>query len=187
MTITFKRFHASARLSEETVAYDTDVLFDGKPIGSCRNEGRGGQGFFRAKADADPAVLEQAQAWACQQPYLEEDGSTATMDGKPLIVQSIDEYCDLLAERTLADKQEMAQVKRMLKKRAVFSDPARGGDIFSLQGVYTGERMKAAIEQRYPGAIVLNAIPIEQAIELFREQNRRARQQAATGGRKPKP
>lgn len=181
MSITFKRFHADARLSQETCAYDTDVLFEGKLIGHCDNDGRGGEGRFHASelARATPGLLAQADAWAKQQAYHDPDGAVATdHEGKPLIVGGIAEYCDLLAEESLAYKQEMAQIKRHMKAKTLISDPAREGDIFAIKTVYRGQATQDLVEKHYPGAIVLNALTADDALKLFREQSRRVEARA---------
>lgn len=189
MSITFKRFHASARLSEETVAYDTDVLFNGKPLGSCRNDGRGGEGYFHAHKDVPKETIEQANAWARSQHYRESDGSVALgPDGNPLTMGGIAEYCDYLAEETLVQQQYTAAVKRKLKKNAFFTDPARGGEIFALKNVsYSGPAMKDVIEKRYPGAVVLNALSVESAIEVFKANDERLRKAEAEAKAAKKP
>lgn len=171
MALTFKRFHGSERLSQETTAYDTDVLFNGRPLGSCRNDGHGGEGFFRPLPGVEASVLEQASAWAKTQVYLEIDGSPSLDHlNRPMRMDGIAEYCDYLADRTMSEKRVLATVKRQLKKHALFTDPARGGDVFALKGAYAGDATKAAIEQRYPGAVVLNAVPLEQAVAAFQAQ-----------------
>ena len=188
MSITFKRFHASARLSEETVAYDTDVLFNGKPLGSCRNDGRGGEGYFHAHKDVTKETLEQANAWALSQHYRENDGSVANgPDGKPLMMGGIADFCDYLAEETLVQQQYTAAVKRKLKKNAFFTDPARPGEILALKNAYSGPDMKHAIEKRYLGAVVLNAIPLESAIEVFKANDERLRKAEAEARAAKKP
>ena len=184
MSITFKRFHGSDRMSQETTCYDTDVLFDGQPLGHCRNDGNGGQGIFHTKAGVDAKLVERAEAWAKQQIYRELDGSAALMDGKPMTMDSIDEYCDYLASETMDEKRIVAQVKRHLKSKALFLDPARDNDIISLKGAYTGQAMKEAIEKRYPGAIILNELPLEQAVSAFKAQ---AVKDEARAGAEPPP
>lgn len=179
MSITFKKFQGSAALSQETAAYDTTVLFNGKVIGACRNDGNGGEGFFREDRTVDPALIKQAEAWARTQHYTELDGSVAKgPQGEPMFMGSVAEYCDYLAEETISHKQMVSQIKRQLKKSILISDPARDGDIFALKGTYT-EALKPAIEKRYPGVTILNAVPIEQAVLLFNQQEDRLRKAQA--------
>jgi hypothetical protein len=180
MSITFKRFHASARLSQETTAYDTDVLFLGKPIGTCRNDGHGGQGFFQASPGVDPNLLMAATQWARQQPYLERDGSPVIFQGGVLMVQGIDEYCDLLASETLNDKLEAAYVKRQLKANVLYTDPAKNNDLFQMRGKFDGATTVAQIQKRHPGAVVLNDLPFEEALKEYRDFGKR--QAAAAKG-----
>lgn len=179
MSITFKKFQGSAALSQETAAYDTTVLFNGKAIGTCRNDGNGGEGFFREDRTVDPALIKQAEAWARTQHYTELDGSVAKgPQGEPMFMGGIAEYCDYLAEETISHKQMVSRIRRQLKKGILISDPARNGDIFQLSGTYT-EALKPAIEKRYPGVTILNAVPIEQSVLLFKQQEVRLRKAQA--------
>lgn len=188
MAITFKRFSGNERMSEETMCYATDVLFEGKPIGSCRNDGRGGEGFFQQASGVDEKLLERAADWVRQQVYREEDGSAATFDGKIMTMERIGEYCDYLACEVMNEKRVVSQVKRKLRTSVLFVDPARNNDIFAIKGPYKGQPMKQAIEQRYPGAVVLNDLPIDQAVAAFKAVSLReaeaAKANAATPARR---
>ena len=183
MTITFRKFTASARLSEETTAYDTQVLFEGKPIGTCRNEGRGGLGHFRPHPGVDPERVDRAQAWASAQPVIEENGQQMVLSGKPIFFDGIEDYCDSLADETLAHKQVSAQVKRLLKTHILFINPDDTPGVLQAKQVWRPE-LEAALRKRHPNAIILNAMPVDEAITAFRDEQ--ARQLAHESGQ-PKP
>lgn len=175
MAITFRKFTASARLSEETTAYDTEVLFDGKHIGHCRNDGRGGMGFFVAKPGVDDATIEAAQAWARAQPILEVDGTQMEIRGQKAFFERIEDYCDHLADETLAHRQLASQIKRLLKTHILLIDPQGEPGVRKIKQAW-GPHLKAAVLKRYPQATILNALPVEQAIEAAK--NEQARQLA---------
>lgn len=192
MTITFKRFSGNDRMSEETTCYTTDVLFEGKLIGSCRNDGRGGEGFFQRDPKVGPDLLDRAEQWVREQVYREEDGSPAMFDGKIMAMERIGEYCDYLACEVMNEKRVVAQVKRKLRTSTLFVDPARNNDIFAIKGPYKGQPMKQAIEQRYPGATVLNELPVEKVVSAFkavwqREAQAAKAQAEGPGKRKASP
>lgn len=180
MSITFKKFHASARLSEETVAYDTQVFFEGKKIGSCRNEGRGGEGHLMIERDVDQALVDRAEQWVKQQYYMDDDQIALDHNGLPMQFDRIAEYCDYLAEKTLADKQLKAYTQRTLKKYIVVKPLESPDDLLFYKGPYNDAKRNALIS-KHPGAHILNDLPIEKSMELFLEEERRQRlrQQAA--------
>ena len=90
-------------------------------------------------------------------------------------------------EHTHAHRAYTGGVKSKLKKNAFFTDPARGGEIFALKNAYSGPAMKDAIEKRYPGAVVLNALSVESAIEVFKANDERLRKAEAEAKAAKKP
>lgn len=168
--ITFKSFQSYERMSEETTAYDTKVFFEGKPLGTCSNRGTGGQGSFHRAEGVTQATLEKAHAWAVSQTYKEPDGSVSQLDGKPMQFDSIEDYCDYLAHETHENKMVLGQLKRSLKTKTLFIDPAREPGIYQLARVYS-EALKTALEAKYPGATVLNALPMDKALDLYKQES----------------
>lgn len=188
MSITFRKFTASARLSEETVAYATDVLWKGKRIGHCRNDGRGGMGVFHRAEGARPEDVEAAQAWAKTQHYQDIGGDPVLFDGQVMGFDRIEDYCDYLAGREMEEKQLRQQLRRALKSRVVFEDPDQGPGLFEIKQAFHASLMPALLK-RHPRAVVLNSLPPEQALERFRAEAVRVDRQErqATASRKSAP
>lgn len=188
MPITFRKFTASARLSRETTAYDTQVLFEGKPIGHCQNDGWGGMGHFTPKAEADQDLVSLAEAWARSQPILEENGEQMVIRGKPAFFEGIGDYCDHLADETLEHRQISAQVKRLLKTHVLFTCPDREPGVLQIKQAWS-PALEPLLRQRHPKAIILNTMPVSEAIDAFKEEQlrQRAHQAAQPRARSMKP
>lgn len=189
MSIAFRSFTANARLSQETTAYDTKVMFQGKLLGTCRNDGRGGMGHFRQDDSTSPETMAAAEAWVKTQFYTEDDGTPLIIDGKAVSYDRIEDYCDALADQTLADRELATQCRRLLKKHVLLLDESTGPGILQINQPYQ-ERLDAAIKKRHPNAVILNTLPLEQVMKAFRDEDTRRRHQEqaqlATKTRAPK-
>jgi len=63
MKIELKRISFSERMSEETNCFVADIYIDGKKIGSCKNDGRGGPTEYHGNTKADNELIEKAEAY----------------------------------------------------------------------------------------------------------------------------
>lgn len=179
MAITFRKFAASARLSQETTAYDTQVLFDKKLIGTCSNDGRGGMGHFWPESGAEPDLVSRAEAWANQQPVLDWDGTPMARGGQTMYHQGIADYCDTLADKTLADKQLRSSLQRLLKTHVLFTcEDTKGPGVFQIKRPWTKE-LEPHFRNKYPEAVVLNELPFGTAMKVFERQTRLAQDPSA--------
>ena len=172
MSVTFKRFQSNERLSQETVCFTTDVYFNGQKIGTAENRGEGGQALFRKDPKATHEIVAAAEAWAKGQPCRDVHGRVHTFDdGTEMVAGGLEDYCDDAASLLHINKQELARLKRVMKNHTAFLDPAEPGEIFQLKSAYNGEQTKTAVEKRYPGAVVLNALTPEEALQRVRESD----------------
>lgn len=156
--ITFKRFTANERLSQETLAFAADVYWQGRKIGNVSNNGHGGQALFHRTPGSDVADYREAESFARQQ----------EMDigekGAPNLVKadSLDEYLDWLACDVQAQKQQRAWLKRKLKSSVLFYD----GEALKAIARPWMPALEPLIRQRHAGAKILNAMPFEEAFAL---------------------
>lgn len=149
--LTFQRFHTSARLSQETTAFDADVCWDGRLIGHARNDGGGGMAIFHRTEKATPADLAAAQAFA-------KDFVVDLGDGATSQCHCLEDYLDHLAgERALQDTQR-AWLKRTMKAKTVY---VFGHEVYAIKLPFAGNeaRIRDNLAQKLPGAVVLNALP----------------------------
>lgn len=187
MSLTFRKFSASARLSQETTAYDTQVLFDKKLIGTCSNDGRGGMGHFLPEPGAGPDLVSRAEAWVNQQPVLDWDGTPIARGGQTMYHQGIADYCDTLAAKTLADKQLRSSLQRLLKTNVLFvSGDAQKPGVLQIKRPWT-EDFAPHLRNKYPEAVVLNELPIQDAMRMYKEQERLMAANAPNRSKPPRP
>lgn len=63
MNIELKRIHFSERLSEETNAFTADLWIDGKKVGYCKNDGRGGCTDIHGYTAEGNQIIRDCDAW----------------------------------------------------------------------------------------------------------------------------
>lgn len=157
--ITFKRFHTSSRLSQETTAFDADVLWDGRLIGHARNDGGGGMAIFHRIPEASQADLQAADAFA--KAFVFDAGQP---DASPC--KLLEDYLDHLAGEQAFEDAERASLKRRLKTKTLY---VLGTDVYAMKLGYAGNEARIAqhLAKVAPGAVVLNALPAEQAVQVY--------------------
>lgn len=153
--ITFTRFHSSARLSQETIAFDADVCWDGRLIGHARNDGGGGMAIFHRSEKATAADLKAADDFA--RAFLVDLG-----EGRQVPCHCLEDYLDHLAGARASEDKERAWLKRTLKSKPVY---VLGQTVYTMKLPYAGNeaRVRDHLAQKVPGAILLNALPPAEA------------------------
>jgi hypothetical protein len=148
MKIELKNVKIMQSLSEETTCYSATVYVNGKKAFAASNRGCGGADDYHV---FDEALFAAADAWAREQPSKT--------------------YCDMLITSdleivigNLLDAHMLAQeVKRLTKKIAFINE----GKIFTINQKYIPELLPK-IMARHPKAVVLNALPIDEAVAALR-------------------
>lgn len=156
--ITFKRFSASERLSQETLAFAADVYWAGRKIGHASNEGRGGEaGFWRCEK-ADAADLAAAEGYARQQQL-----DIGTKEAPRLVnAARLEEYLDWLACDLMNIKRERSWLRRGLGRWILFY---HGGRLLSIKQTWN-PCFKDKVVRAHPGAQILNEMSFEEAFRL---------------------
>lgn len=158
MNITLKRFQHYPRMSEETNAFNADILYEGVTVGTAENDGHGGCTFVHLndKGRGIPALVE-----ASKLPELNEDSLTAIVDN--------------LVEKTIHSKWVEKQRKKVEKQLATTVLFNRKGDkdgsfrTYKLTGKSPAEVMAFAKEVAGKPDVtrVLNLMPFEEAFALL--------------------
>jgi hypothetical protein len=166
--ISIKGLKVAEFMSEETLAYTATVYFDGKQIASADNGGRGGATHIRAETGQQD-LFKQAEAFALSLPAtLTDYEDPKDPSGKLSIVSSLEWVVDGLAHEQQDRKKATAQMTRLMKKAAVMLEE---GKLFTLKpknpALLQSEAFLKSAKERYPAAQILNAMPKEQALELF--------------------
>jgi len=158
LVVSLKRFVHYPRMSEETVAFNADLVHDGVTIGTAENDGHGGCTFVHLndKGRASPAIAE----------------ANALPEGND---DSLTDIVDSLVDQTIHDKwvaQQRKRVEKQLSTTVLFN---RKGDkdgsfrTYNLKGKSPAEVMDFAKQVAgKPDVVrVLNLLPFEEAFGLL--------------------
>lgn len=158
--ITFKRFQAFERLSQETTAFAADVYWKGRLIGHATNEGCGAMALFRPSANANQAQIAEAQDFVKLQKI--EGGEEYGLKN----FEHLEDYLDDMANRNAEQTKHLNRMTRLLKKSTVYMV---AGVIYTLNKPYAGneEPIKAYLAKEEPEAVILNALPRSEANTHF--------------------
>ena len=158
LAITLKRFQHYPRMSEETIAFNSDILYEGVVVGTAENNGHGGCTFVHLndKGRSIPALVE-----ASKLPELNEDSLTHIVDD--------------LVEKTIHSKWVEKQRKRVEKQLATTVLFNRKGDkdgtfrTYKLTGKSPAEVLLFAKEVAGKPDVtrVLNLMPFDEAFSLL--------------------
>lgn len=163
MKIELRKVKHVKALSEETACYTADVLLDGKLCATARNDGHGGCTFLRPLPGCREE-LEKLDKYAASLPP-EQTGMADPSD--PTKKFSYKHTADELVDRALYDYLDRQDLKRTLKRTiAIF----HRGKVLQFKKGHEIPRAKidATIAKDYPGAVVLNDLPEDEALRLFK-------------------
>lgn len=163
LAITLKRFKHYPRMSEETNAFNTDIVYEGVTIGSAGNDGHGGCTFVHLndKGRAIPSVVDASRI-------------PEYSDGK-FNEESLTKIVDDLVEKAIHSKWVEKQRKRVEKELATKVLFNRKGDkdgsfrTYNLKGKSPAEVLTFARHTAGQPDVtrVLNLMPFEDAFRLL--------------------
>lgn len=158
LPITLKRFHHYPRMSEETNAFNADIVYEGVTVGTAENDGHGAGTLvhLNEKGRNIPALVEADR--------LPEGDENSLID-----------IVDSLVERQIHDKWVQKERKRTEKELATTVIFNRKGDndgtfrSYKLKGKSPAEVMAFAKEVAGKPDVtrVLNLMPFEDAFRLL--------------------
>ena len=121
MKIELKRIEFSERLSEETNAFTADIWCDGKKVGICKNDGRGGctdyYGFEKYHSDDIKRMEDYCKTLPPIVYTQENEGFDMTLD------MNLEHYIDNLFEDWLKEKENKKLLKKMEKGLLISKNP----------------------------------------------------------------
>ena len=172
--ITIKKAKIFPRMSEETTAFVALVFWNGSLLGEATNDGHGGCSYLRFDPKMKRDDLDAADAFARQQPVLDEKGQQMTLaGGKPMFYSDAADYAGHLAEEQEWRKANERKLDRLLKTDIVFTIEGTKG-LWVKKKLPWSEGAKTLItaqEQKRHGAgtkvVFLNEMPREAALEHF--------------------
>lgn len=157
MNIELKGIKHYASMSEETYCYEAILYRDGKKVGRVSNRGHGGADDTGFSVD----VYREIDAWCRANLPVNISSIDGAEDDTTLEEWCHDQVTDFLYRRDL---------KKALKKTVVRTSD---GETYLMNVQWTeadAERIRAAIEKQMPGGTILNALPFEDALNLWRQQ-----------------
>jgi hypothetical protein len=162
--IELKNIKYAAFASEETNCYSATLYVDGKKWGEVSNDGHGGADMFHGvvgKGWEDIRKLDERLK-------VENPKVPSNFADCPDFDANLELLCGEIVDAWLVERD----MKNALKKKVLFykeAPKAKGAPLYEapLKG-RTFEQVRSAYEAKFPGAIILNALPVEQALPLYR-------------------
>ena len=152
MKIELKAIQYAAFSSEETSCYSANLYIDDRKIGTVDNDGRGGCDRFLG----DHAAFAAADAWCkANLPRWQHDERSFETDLEMRCAQLLNNW---IAARDL---------KTAFRTKVVMRDPANG-NLYTIKHRGRIDGTINGIGKRHPGAVILNTLPFDEALTLFR-------------------
>lgn len=168
MNLQLKNIQYAAFASQETHCYSATLYLDGKPVAIVWNEGNGGCDSVRPVNEKSVGVFADAikkiTAYFESQP--EKDTGLENGDGTPFMSKdNIESWCTRQVNHWLAVKE----LKKATKGHIVFTKSPDEPGVFSakIKAGDNKDRMAAWVKSKYPAAVILNDLPVEEAIRLW--------------------
>lgn len=159
--LTLAKLHIHKGLSEETIAFDADVLLDGKRIGTASCRGHGDQAFFRS----DKPYGYYDEIARAEKPSANRIESYVSY-GLDTAFKGIEDVVEALVADECARRETERLAKNITKRMRTHTYfCTRTGEVRMLNRVGTVARK--AIDARYPGATILNDLPINEALRAM--------------------
>lgn len=164
--IELKNIQFAAFASEETNCYEATLYVDGERWGTVSNEGHGGPDNFHGVGGKNwNDIRELDKRIAETYPKID---MTKYGEGMEPMASSLEIICGDLINEHLAIKE----VKSALKRYLLFTKPNQQG-VFQVPLKQKGKTFSAdavakAMQAREPNITVLNAMPIAEAVALYR-------------------
>lgn len=179
MTMELKSIKFIAKLSEETLCYTARVHLNGKAVAEVANRGHGGCDEFHLLPGTvtRDEFIEQAMADMVGTGFVEhERAETAkfyaenNLGDPPADEKNPWSLFEAWCAREVGLHADRSDLKRRMGRKALYKMPGKDG---IYQTSYKGnakpdERLFAHVREKNPGAKVLNEMPIDEALELWR-------------------
>ncbi len=170
--ITVKNLKYAAFASEETHCFEATVYVDGKPFCKAKNDGHGGCDMYWSLNGSEVASVlygqiaeidkrikkERADEWKT---HKRGDGST--------FEHGPDFECGV--GDAVADALYLKDMKSAFRKNTLFTEPSRKGIFQYSTGKGERESTIAYILKKSPKAVILNTLPEDEALAIFRSGN----------------
>jgi hypothetical protein len=113
MKIELKKFYSNERFSEETNCFQSELYLNGKKVGYCSNDGRGGNTTYHGLEHYWSEDIKRMEEYCKTLPPIvytkEKDGHDFTIN------MNLEHYIDDLVSEQLEKKERKRKEKEMLK------------------------------------------------------------------------
>lgn len=105
-----RKYKAVEALSEETIAFTAEILYEGKKVLDAKNNGHGGCNIYYGSFEMQQKLAEDAKAWAMsfgdEKPFESDDEWVAWAgEEKPLGITATEHFADSLRSRAEFEEQ----------------------------------------------------------------------------------
>ena len=115
MKVELKKINVNLTHSEETVMFKSDLYIDGKKVGYCKNDGRGGCTFYSHYDNQGKQIIEQCEQYFKSLPEKEVKFGETTFNIQPSLEDEIDKIIDDYVNQKEKEKFQKKIQKEMLK------------------------------------------------------------------------
>lgn len=165
--ITLAKFKVAKFASEETLCFEAEVYFDGKLLGRAFNDGHGGQTSVHAvRGGSHNEHYQAAEAYAKSLGPVTVKSSLADREDFTYEM-TLDHVVDDLANQAMLRRDVEASLRRSLKKKCVY---IKDGELWNSKpknAAVIGEAFFALVQKMNPTAVILNRMPMAQAVEAY--------------------
>lgn len=160
-----------ARLSEETFCYSADLYVDGTLLAQVSNHGHGGCDMVHPAKGRSQSDIDAIEAWI--DATMPEKDTGMLIEGKPFMMKpTLESICS----GQVADFLTAKDLTKLLARTVAFITDT--GEMRSYTGKIPAEQRTALClqtAQKYPGCKVLNVLPFDQALALYRKTGEQSR------------
>ena len=116
MKIELKKISFSERMSEETNCFVADLYINGKKVGYCKNDGRGGCNEIHGKTKEDNMLIAEAEAYFKSLPKTKAEGYN--FEYQPSLEYFIDDLLD-----NYLKQREAKKLQKRMQTAIIFGIP----------------------------------------------------------------
>jgi hypothetical protein len=148
MEITIKNLKIAEFASQETLCFEATVYVNGKRSFTAHNNGHGGCNCYYPLKGGDYAPVKEAEDWA-----------------KTQSLEFSFECLDQIIDKAITVFEAEKNVKRMLKKLAIFDD----GKVYIYKCKSDHPTARNQIKVKRPNAIILNDLALSEVVEIYNQ------------------
>ncbi len=167
--ITIKNLQYAEFASEETHCYQATIYVDGNRFCKGQNDGHGGCDNYWSIAGDEPAHVLATQIAALDAKIKVERADDWKTEERPDGSEySFGPDFEWMVGDAIAEALILKDMKADFRRHWIFTKPGKDG-LFTIKNhKETAHLIPDHMEKKYPGAVILNNLPIDEALVIFR-------------------